>query len=136
MVEVFDNRADYIEKIGTGISRIRNAVREHGKSSVEFVFTEFFTVRFSRGKLSVEDSTGKGDLKVDGTLNGGLNGTLNGTLNLLFEFINENPGVQASFISEKLERPLDTIKKQIKKLVDNDLVERRGSKKTGGYWVK
>ena len=219
------HRADYIEKIGTGISRIKNAVRDHRHSTVEFIFTEFFTVRFSRGKISVEDSTAKGDLIVDGTLsgglNGGLNGTLNGglsrvlknlydyvlthpgikinelseslnrpvdtldkqirnligkdfivrrsskktggywvtgtdseldgtlsgglngtlssglngTLNLLFECINETPGIQAHTISEKLDRPLDTVKKQIKKLVDKDLVERRGSKKTGGYWV-
>jgi predicted HTH transcriptional regulator len=35
-----------IEKVGTGINRIRDAVRENGKSTVEFSFNEFFTVTY------------------------------------------------------------------------------------------
>jgi|WetSurMetagenome_2_1015567.scaffolds.fasta_scaffold90557_3 ATP-dependent DNA helicase RecG len=39
-----------IEKVGTGINRIRDAVRENGKSTVEFSFNEFFTVTYYRSK--------------------------------------------------------------------------------------
>ncbi|MCK5096537.1 MAG: winged helix-turn-helix transcriptional regulator [Desulfobacteraceae bacterium] len=41
-------RADYIERLGTGINRIKNAVKEFGKGDVTFSFTSFFTVIFSR----------------------------------------------------------------------------------------
>ncbi len=35
-----------------------------------------------------------------------------------------------------LDIPIDTMDKYIKLLVENGLIERRGSKKTGGYFVK
>ncbi|MCD6397735.1 MAG: putative DNA binding domain-containing protein, partial [Spirochaetaceae bacterium] len=133
------HRADYIEKIGTGISRIKNAVRDHRHSTVEFIFTEFFTVRFSRGKISVEDSTAKGDLIVDGTLSGGLNGTLNGGLSRvlknLYDYVLTHPGIKINELSESLNRPVDTLDKQIRNLIGKDFIVRRSSKKTGGYWV-
>ncbi len=65
-----------------------------------------------------------------------VNGGLNGGLKELFEFISNNQGVQAKRISEVIDKPLDTIDKQIKRLVDKGLIERRGSRKTGGYYVK
>ena len=33
-------------------------------------------------------------------------------------------------------RSINTIEKQIKQLIDKDLIERRGSRKTGGYYKK
>ena len=42
-------RANYIEKVGTGIQRIKDAVAELGKGTVEFKYTEnWFVVTFSR----------------------------------------------------------------------------------------
>jgi len=40
------HRIDYIEKIGTGISRIRQAVAEHQGTEVDIRFNDFFTVIF------------------------------------------------------------------------------------------
>jgi len=71
-----------------------------------------------------------------GGLNGGLSGGLSGGLKDLFILIQNNPGIQAKTISENLNRPIDTIDKQIKKLVEKNLIERKGSRKTGGYWAK
>ena len=48
------NRADYIEQIGTGINRIKNAVKEHGQGSVEFYYNNFFVVTFTRTKKVTE----------------------------------------------------------------------------------
>jgi ATP-dependent DNA helicase RecG len=45
------NRADYIEQIGTGINRIKNAVKEHGQGNVEFYYNNFFIVTFTRTKI-------------------------------------------------------------------------------------
>ena len=69
-------------------------------------------------------------------LSGRLSGGLSGGLKELFILIQNNPGIQAKTISENLNRPIDTIDKQIKKLVEKNLIERRGSRKTGGYWAK
>ena len=75
--------------------------------------------------------------KNDGTLNGTLNGALNGTLNEkqqeVLNFIKNNPYVKAWEITSNLGIPRDTLNKIIKFLTDNHLIERIGSKKTGGY---
>ncbi len=75
--------------------------------------------------------------EVNDGLNGGLNevnGGLNGGLKSVFEIIQNNPGKQAKDISIILNnRSLSTIEKQIRTLVRMGIIERIGSKKTGGY---
>lgn len=67
---------------------------------------------------------------------GGLNGGLNGGLKLLFDIIKTNPGIRAKDASELLgNRPVSTIEKQIRELTGKGLIERRGGKKSGGYYV-
>ena len=83
-------------------------------------------------------------MEYDGGLNGQLSGTLNGTLSgslnekqkSVLDFIAATPGVQAQVLIDKLLIPRDTLNKIIKTLTDRGLIERRGSKKTGGYYVK
>ncbi len=62
-------------------------------------------------------------------------GALNEGLKSLFTEINENSGVQAKDLAESLHRPIKTVERQVKVLSDKGLIERRGSKKTGGYWA-
>ncbi|MEA2066523.1 MAG: hypothetical protein U9O65_05435 [Thermotogota bacterium] len=64
------------------------------------------------------------------------NGGLSEGLKTLFLFIKNNPNVKAKIASEKLKRPIKTIERQIKELKDLSLIERKGSRKTGGYWIK
>lgn len=72
--------------------------------------------------------------------NGILSGTLNGTLNErqkeVMDFIKASPGGQAQVIIDQLAIPRDTLNKILKVLTDRELIERRGSKKTGGYYIK
>ena len=67
------------------------------------------------------------------------NGTLNGILNSkqkdVLVFIAKAPRVQAQEIIDRLSIPRDTLNKILKVLTDRELIERRGSKKTGGYYV-
>ena len=63
-----------------------------------------------------------------------LNEGLNGGLKILLELIKKYPNINANGCSQKLKRPLDTVDKQIKKLIDKKLIERKGSRKTGGYY--
>lgn len=74
--------------------------------------------------------------QLSGTLNGILNDTLNEKQNRVLDFIAASPGVQAQVLIDKLLIPRDMLNKIIKTLTDRGLIERRGSKKTGGYYVK
>ena len=63
-------------------------------------------------------------------------GGLNGGLKLLLDVIKSNPGIRAKDASALLDnRPVSTIEKQIRELTGKGLIERRGSKKSGGYYV-
>jgi ATP-dependent DNA helicase RecG len=88
------------------------------------------------GRLNGELNGSKSE--ISGRLNdniGGLNGGLNEGLKFLLSVIRENPGIQVKELAKKLNRSIDTLDKQIKKLTKMNLIERRGSKKTGGYWT-
>ncbi|MBT4377008.1 hypothetical protein HOD29_06550 [archaeon] len=107
----------------SGVKRVRDALREFGL--VDIIINEVQS-GFNIEVFSQRDDSSESFEKLTGGLTGGLNE--------LLEFIENNSGVKVKEISEKLERPIDTLDKQIKKLVDKNLIERRGSKKTGGYW--
>ncbi len=67
----------------------------------------------------------------------GLNEGLNEGLKSLLLGIKNNPGIKAKDLGPVLEqRSIKTIERQIKILIDKNLIERRGSRKTGGYYVK
>ena len=71
------------------------------------------------------------------SLNEGLSEGLSEGLNSLLAAVQSNPGIQANKIMSLLNnRPIKTIERQIKALVEKGLIERRGSKKTGGYFIK
>ena len=75
-------------------------------------------------------------MEYDGTLNGTLNGGLNNRQKEVLDFITATPGTQAQTIIDKLLIPRDTLNKILKALTDRGIIERRGSKKTGGYYVR
>ena len=79
-----------------------------------------------------------------GGLNGGLSGGLSGGLKIelnetqqkVFLEITKRPGVMIKELSGRLQMPIDTLDKVVSSLSKKEFIERRGSKKTGGYWVK
>ncbi len=116
--------AGFIDIWGRGILNILQWLEENDLPKPNFeVSGGHFRIMFKRPEIKE---------KVSGTLTG----TLSGTLNQVIICIRENPGIQANQVSERLKRPIDTVKKQIKQLVDKSLIERKGSRKTGGYWAK
>ena len=52
----------------------------------------------------------------------------------VLDFLIQHSGVQTKEIIEQLKIPLDTLNKHLRFLIKNRFIERRGSKKTGGYW--
>lgn len=131
---------DYMEKRGSGLKKICNATKEletykEGrdpvfKSSVSQFMTVIYSMEYQPGKSGQLNGT------LSGTLNGKLNDTLNEKQNRVLDFIAASPGVQAQIIIDQLAIPRDTLNKILKVLTDRELIERRGSKKTGGYYVK
>ena len=127
------NRAKYVEKYGSGILRIEESMKKKGLNIPKFEISPgFFTVIFTRPSFN-------NNLKlVNDPLNGGLNGglNLNKSIENTYNYIFHNPNCKAKNISENLNVPIDTIDKHIKELVSLNLIERKGSKKTGGYYKK
>ena len=74
--------------------------------------------------------------KIKEGLNGGLKEGLNGGLKLLLPTIKENPGKRTNELSKLLKISERTIEKRIKKLKQQEKIVFKGSKKTGGYYLK
>lgn len=113
------HRTNYVEKIGSGINRIKKLIREYGLEVNFEVDSDWFRIIFYR-KLQ------RG--KADEGLNEGLN--------VLLDIIKNNPGIKAKDVSGLLNKPIKTIERHIKELTQKKLIERRGSKKIGGYHIK
>lgn len=75
-----------------------------------------------------------GEEERSGELNGELNGQLNKAQLGTLSFINSHKGCKAQEISVELGIPFSTVDKHIRVLLKAGLIERRGSKKTGGYY--
>jgi ATP-dependent DNA helicase RecG len=65
------HRIDYIEKVGTGIMRIRQAVAEHGGTELELKYNDFFTATFRAraqvfGQVGTEAESGAESKQVTG----------------------------------------------------------------------
>lgn len=108
---------------------VNRLIKEYaGKDAPQFIEGQVFKM-----ELPVPEVESEG-------LNEGLNDEtegLNEGLKSLLQAIKENPGLKAKVLSEKLnDRPIKTIDRQIKTLIDKQMIERRGSKKTGGYFLK
>ncbi len=112
-----------IEKWGSGLKRITEACTIAGiKMKFEKNSTGFKVIFFRPENF--------------GGLTGGLTGGLIDTFQLVLDTIIKNPGIKAKELSILLKKPIDTVDKHIKYLVDKGFIERRGSKKTGGYFAK
>ena len=108
-----------IEHWGSGLKRIHDECLA-SKVKVTFEKRESgFQVTFMRPTIQKQDEGLSEGLKT------------------LLTAIKQNPGIKAKDLSPLLNgRPMKTIERQIKSLTQKNLIERRGSKKTGGYWTK
>jgi len=114
-----------VEQLGSGMIRI---LKKYDRS-IFSITPNFIRVAFPFIKVMKSENQVKSE-------DSGLNGGLNSGLKLLLEVVKNNPGIKAKDVSRLLDnRSISTIEKQIKELSDKGLIERRGSKKFGGYYV-
>lgn len=119
-------RAGYIERIGTGINRIKDAVKEHGYSKVKFIYDEhWFKVVFIReqeAKLRAEFGEVSEISSVQSSVQ---------SLKLMMN----NPTITAKTIAAELGITLRAVEKSIAILKQTGCIERVGSTKAGSWKV-
>ena len=112
-----------IEKYGTGFKRLR----------------EWFS-EYPELKFNVADLTDSILVKVEPVQtqndNGGINGGINKDLTNLLQLIKNNPGLRTKQLSRHLNNAERTVEKWISTLKNKQLIIFKGSKKTGGYYIK
>ena len=72
----------------------------------------------------------------DGGINEGINEGISEGIKSLLTYIENNPGDRIKVIALEIKRPAKTIERWIRKLRDDGKIEFRGSKKTGGYYLR
>ena len=138
------HRVEYIERMGTGINKIRRLMDGAGLPPVEFEFDTFFTAIFKRPVMKKSAVLGEGDevfekirIALDAAINEGVSeGVREGVKARL---INELLYIkQNSFITSKIVENISNIsassaKRDISLLKKLEIIKFEGSRKTGAY---
>ena len=137
--------AGYIEHWGRGIEKILKSCHEFGAKPPEYKIcgnTISITFKALESAIIKEsyEVVNKDDV-LNGGLNSGLNGGLNGGLNAtlseqIIQQIKTNNMVTIPQIANLLGIPQRTIEREIKKLRNESLISREGSKKKGRWIIK
>lgn len=127
IAEVF-SRMKIIESWGTGIKRMFSSCKEYGVREPELLeIGDSFRVNLYRPSYhEVHQSSLKSSLKSSPK-------DVNQTQQKILHMIQENPKITQTAMAEKLDITPRAVKKNIKELVENGLVERVGSARMG-YW--
>ena len=108
-------RADYVEKLGTGINRIKNSIKEAGLPEPVFKYnSSFFVGLYDKYYEKVGEKVGENENKI---------------LNL----IKKNKHVTYIQISEMMGMSEKSVYLNVEKLKQKGLIKRIGPDK-GGYW--
>jgi ATP-dependent DNA helicase RecG len=125
-----------IERYGNGIQRILDACRDAQLPEPLLEnFSGGFRIRFALPEQMPMPVSGA-VVEHGGALNGALSGALSGALKQdVLKIIQENPGINRKAMAENLEISSRTVDRYISTLASEGKIERRGSKKTGGYFL-
>lgn len=72
----------------------------------------------------------------DDKLNDRLNDKLNSLTTSTYLFIKQHPGIRRKELATKTQKSIPTIDRILIELQKHNLIEHKGSKKTGGYYAK
>jgi ATP-dependent DNA helicase RecG len=129
------HRMGEVEKVGTGIGRIRNALINAGLSEPKFSFGSFFVIKFERpGYKAMEVTTQDRALERLGDRLGDRLGERLGENQIkMLSLILDNKNITINDMSNMLEISTTGVEKHISKLKKLGLIHRIGSAK-GGHW--
>ena len=111
------NRMHLVERVASGIPRMKEAMKEANLPEPEFHTDGMFTVVFKR----------KNNSDTDGTVNDTVNGTVNANEQSVLNLIRKEEGLNATEISKRILKSVRPTKRYLKF---------KGAPKTGGYYIK
>ncbi len=121
------HHANYIERMGTGIGRMRNAMRDAGLPDPEFEFGGFFTIILRRPR---PDEVG---LKVG--ISDGIKVGINETQKKIIELIENEPRITAARLAETIGISLRNTEAYIADLKQKGVLTREGANRSGMWKV-
>lgn len=121
-------RMHVVEKVGSGVPRMRELMKDAGLPEPIFSTKGFFTVTFMK---RVKPQCANGD-----RLNDRLNDGLNPREKRVIQILEDTPGLRTNELSSMIGVSIPTLSRTLKNLIDLGLIEYRGAKKTGGYYIK
>ena len=129
------HRADYIEKMGTGIRKMQRLMSEAGLAPLEFTFTSFFAVTFRKPATMIEKIVGGGlgeDFANSFSLKFGIKGEKLIRMVKMLELLHRGNKIDAQ-VAEILGAKRRTFAYDIEFLRGEGLIEFIGAPKTGRY---
>lgn len=120
------------EELGSGILNINKFCKAYsGYNHAEFIEGPVFTTIIPLDEGIIEQS----DKGLSEGLNEGLSEGLSEGMAAALTLIAANEGIKAKDIAIRLDKPVKTIDRYIKLLKNRNLIERKGSRRTGGYVI-
>lgn len=132
-------RSGLMEAWGRGISNIYRECKDAGMPLPEFKSDPHFVILVLRFKNSLTPRSIESERlseKLSERLGGRLNERLSEAEEEVYRIICSNPNIQLKVIGQHTGKGKSTLARYIAKLVELDLVERTGSRKSGGYCKK
>lgn len=136
--------AGYIERMGTGTRDIVAKCKAIGLKEPEFIQEEDFKVILWR-KEKQNDTTNLSQNTVNkqekihclirDAINDALNDALKEELGRVVNLILNRPGIDRPELIENMAKSKASVERYLKILKDNNLIEYKGSKRTGGYYI-
>jgi ATP-dependent DNA helicase RecG len=112
------HRAGYIEKMGTGINKMKKLISKAGLPPIKFEFDTFFTTTFKRPiekwTKKLGEKLGENEVKI-------------------IELMKDNKYITAKELSEHIKISTTAVDNNISKLKKKGILKRIGPAK-GGYW--
>ena len=134
------HRVEYIERMGTGINKIRRLMDEAGLPPVEFEFDTFFTAIFkrpARKKLAVlregDEVLEKIRIALDDAINEGVSEGVKARLINELVYIKQNGFVTSKIVENISNISASSAKRDISLLKKLEIIKFEGSRKTGAY---
>lgn len=135
----------FVNRFSRGIARVQKELSENGNGLPIFDLTLLTAFKVTE-QISRKSERIRFGRNYDASANHDANETVNEPLNEpvnftgilsseIYKFIKEKPGIRRIELSRIVRKSLATVKREIRKLIDLQLIEHRGSDKTGGYYV-
>jgi len=129
------HRAGYIEKMGTGINKMKNLISEAGLPPIKFEFDNFFTVTFKRAKIKepvvIPETFSK---KFDEILHHeGVNEGVKDRLRKEIAYLNTYKSIRRSDVERLFNISTATAERDLSILKGLNLIIFEGAPKTGRY---